>query len=130
TAGGSRASQSATDRTSLSPRSSSGGMQSTRCLRGRRRRRRSDNRVLERFTHAERKRIGVHTCPGGDKDSTHSADVDYGQLLPSLFELKVGNFYIQLASEQDRGRVLGIIKQHAKPDQRIFVGVIDPINPR
>jgi 5-methyltetrahydropteroyltriglutamate--homocysteine methyltransferase len=89
-----------------------------------------NNRVLDRFTPAERQRIGVHTCPGGDQDSTHSADVDYGQLLPSLFELKVGNFYIQLASEKDRRRVLGIIKQHAKPDQKIFVGVIDPINPR
>ncbi len=89
-----------------------------------------NNRVLERFTPVERQRIGVHTCPGGDQDSTHSADVDYGQLLPSLFALKVGNFYIQLASEQDRGRVLGIIKQHAKPGQRLFVGVIDPINPR
>jgi len=89
-----------------------------------------NNRVLERFTAAERQRIGVHTCPGGDQDSTHSADVDYGQLLPSLFELKVGNFYIQLASEKDRRRVLGIIKQNAKPDQKIFVGVIDPINPK
>jgi 5-methyltetrahydropteroyltriglutamate--homocysteine methyltransferase len=89
-----------------------------------------NNRVLERFTPAERKRIGVHTCPGGDIDSTHSADVDYAQLLPSLFELNVGSFYIQLASEQDRARVLAIIKGHAKPDQRIFVGVIDPINPR
>src|SRR3989442_7246035 len=88
------------------------------------------NRVLERFTRAERKRIGVHTCPGGDKDSTHSADVDYGQLLPSLFELNVGNFYIQLASEKDRGRILAIIKEHAKPDQKIFVCVVDPINPR
>src|SRR5213592_3293096 len=88
-----------------------------------------NNRVLERFTPAERARIGVHTCPGGDRDSTHSADVDYGQLLPSLFELNVGNFYIQLASEKDRGRVLAIIKEHAKPDQKIFVGVIDPINP-
>jgi len=91
---------------------------------------RLNNRVLERFTPAERKRIGVHTCPGGDKDSTHSADVDYGQLLPSLFELNVGSFYIQLASEKDRGRVLAIIKEHAKPDQKIFVGVIDPINAR
>jgi 5-methyltetrahydropteroyltriglutamate--homocysteine methyltransferase len=89
-----------------------------------------NNRVLERFTAAERQRIGVHTCPGGDQDSTHSADVDYGELLPGLFELKVGNFYIQLASEKDRGRVLRIIKAHAKPEQRIFIGVIDPINPR
>lgn len=89
-----------------------------------------NNRVLERFTPAERARIGVHTCPGGDQDSTHSADVDYGELLPSLFELKVGSFYIQLASEKDPPRVLRIIKQHARPDQKIFVGVIDPINPK
>jgi 5-methyltetrahydropteroyltriglutamate--homocysteine methyltransferase len=89
-----------------------------------------NNRVLERFTAAERQRIGVHTCPGGDQDSTHSADVDYGELLPGLFELKVGSFYIQLASEKDRGRVLRIIKQHAKPEHKIFVGVIDPIDRR
>jgi 5-methyltetrahydropteroyltriglutamate--homocysteine methyltransferase len=89
-----------------------------------------NNRVLERSTAVERQRIGVHTCPGGDQDSTHSADVDYGELLPGLFDLKVGNFYIQLASEKDRGRVLRVIKQYAKPDQKIFVGVIDPINPR
>jgi 5-methyltetrahydropteroyltriglutamate--homocysteine methyltransferase len=89
-----------------------------------------NNRVLERFTPAERKRIGVHTCPGGDQDSTHSADVDYQELLPGLFELEVGNFYIQLASERDRGRVLRIIREHARPDQKIFIGVIDPINPR
>lgn len=89
-----------------------------------------NNRVLDRFSAAERKSIGVHTCPGGDQDSTHSADVDYAELLPNVFELKVGNFYIQLASESDRARVLRIIKEHAKADQRIFVGVIDPINPR
>src|SRR5262249_20066513 len=65
-----------------------------------------NNRVLERSTAEERKRIGVHTCPGGDHDSTHSADVDYGELLPLLFTLKAGRFYIQLASEQDRPRVL------------------------
>ena len=86
--------------------------------------------MIERFAPPERRRIGVHTCPGGDQDSTHSADVDYGELLPSLFHLKAGNFYVELAGEQDRGRVLRVIKQHAKPDQKIFVGVIDPINPR
>ncbi len=89
-----------------------------------------NNRVLERFSRQERQRIGVHTCPGGDRDSTHSADVDYADLLPSLFELKAGSFYIQLASEKDRTRVLKIIREYARPDQRIFVGVIDPINPR
>jgi 5-methyltetrahydropteroyltriglutamate--homocysteine methyltransferase len=86
--------------------------------------------VLERFSRDERKRIGVHTCPGGDQDSTHSADVDYRDLLPTLFDLDVGNFYIQLASERDRRAVLGVIKEHVKPEQRIFVGVIDPIHPR
>ncbi len=38
-----------------------------------------DNRVIDRFTPAERKNIGVHTCPGGDCDSVHSADVDDGR---------------------------------------------------
>ncbi len=88
-----------------------------------------NNRVLDQFSAEERRRIGVHTCPGGDMDSTHSADVDYIELLPSLFDLHAGSFYIQLASEADRRRVLGAIKQHARPDQRVFVGVIDPIDP-
>lgn len=89
-----------------------------------------NNKVLDRFSPEERKRIGVHTCPGGDQDSTHSADVDYAELLPALFTLRAGNFYVQLASEMDRRRVLGLIKEHARPDQRIFVGVTDPIDPR
>jgi len=88
-----------------------------------------NNHVLQRFSPEERTRIGVHTCPGGDKDSTHSADVDYGELLPTLFGLAVGRFYIQLASEPDRPRVLRLIKEHATPDHQIFVGVIDPIHP-
>jgi 5-methyltetrahydropteroyltriglutamate--homocysteine methyltransferase len=37
---------------------------------------------------------GPLKLPGGDCGSTHSADVDYAGLLPSLFELQVGNFYI------------------------------------
>ena len=89
-----------------------------------------NNRVLERFTAGERRRIGVHTCPGGDRDSTHSADVDYGELLPSLFRTNVGNYFIQLASETDRPRVLEILGNHATGDRRIFVGVTDPIDPR
>jgi methionine synthase II (cobalamin-independent) len=88
-----------------------------------------NNRVLERFSDAERNRIGVHTCPGGDKDSTHSADVDYAQLLPDLFQLNVGNVYVEMAGEQDPGRVLGIIAEHLRNEQWIFVGVTDPIDP-
>jgi len=89
-----------------------------------------NNLVLEKFSAEERKRIGVHTCPGSDRRSSHSAEVDYAALLPSLFELRATNFYIQLASEPDRKRVLKMIRDHAKDEQRLFVGVIDPLNPR
>lgn len=88
-----------------------------------------NNRVLDRFTPEERTRIGVHTCPGGDQDSTHSLDVDYAEFLPRLFGLHAGAFYVQLASESDPDRMLAVIANHAGPDQRIFVGVIDPIDP-
>ncbi len=87
-----------------------------------------NNRVLEQFSSKQRKKIGVHTCPGGDHDSTHSADVDYAELLPELFQLKAGNFYVQLASEKDPRRVLSIIQQQLKPEQRVFVGVINVID--
>jgi 5-methyltetrahydropteroyltriglutamate--homocysteine methyltransferase len=89
-----------------------------------------NNLALSRFSPEERQRLGIHTCPGGDRDSTHSADVDYAELLPSLFELKVGNFYVALAGERDRLPVLEIIRQYLKPDQRVFVGVVAPIDPQ
>jgi 5-methyltetrahydropteroyltriglutamate--homocysteine methyltransferase len=89
-----------------------------------------NNLALSRFSEEDRERIGVHTCPGGDRDSTHSADVDYAELIPSLFQLKAGRFYIALAGENDRTRVLTIIRKYMKPEQRIFVGVVAPINPR
>jgi 5-methyltetrahydropteroyltriglutamate--homocysteine methyltransferase len=59
-----------------------------------------NNLALSRFSALERQLIGVHTCPGGDMDSTHSAEVDYAELLPSLFELRLGNFYIALAERK------------------------------
>jgi 5-methyltetrahydropteroyltriglutamate--homocysteine methyltransferase len=89
-----------------------------------------NNMALARFSAADRQRIGVHTCPGSDCDSTHSADVDYAELLPSLFQLQAGNFYVALAGEADPVRVLKIIRDHLKPDQRVFVGVVAPIDPR
>ena len=64
-----------------------------------------DNRVFDRFSAAERRNIGVHTCPGGDRDSVHSADVPYSDLLPSMFQLDAGYFLMQLASERDRDSV-------------------------
>jgi 5-methyltetrahydropteroyltriglutamate--homocysteine methyltransferase len=89
-----------------------------------------NNLALSRFTSEELARIGVHTCPGADRDSTHSAEVDYAELLPCLFHLKARNFYLALAGEQDRIRILKIIRSYMKPDQRIFIGVTAPINPR
>jgi 5-methyltetrahydropteroyltriglutamate--homocysteine methyltransferase len=89
-----------------------------------------NNLALRRFSDDERARIGIHTCPGGDRDSTHSADVDYAELLPSLFQLEAGNFYVALAGEPDRARVLKIIKSELRLHQRVFVGVISPIDPR
>jgi 5-methyltetrahydropteroyltriglutamate--homocysteine methyltransferase len=89
-----------------------------------------NNQVLDRFTAQQRQSIGVHACPGGDHDSTHSADVDYAGLLPDLFQLNVGRFYLQMASEPDRKRVLGIVRQLLRPDHIVFVGVIDPIDPK
>ena len=89
-----------------------------------------NNQVLDRLTDDERARVGVHTCPGGDQDSTHSADIDYAALLPTLFGLHLDRFFVQLASEADRPRVLGILGGLATGNRRVFVGVIDPIDPR
>ena len=94
-----------------------------------------DNRVLARFTPEERRSIGVHTCPGGDRDSVHSADVDYNDLLPSMFGLNAGYFLIQLASERDKDRVYRIIGENLREDadgvtQMAYTGVINPLNPR
>src|SRR4029450_11796816 len=86
-----------------------------------------NNLALSRFSAEERRRIGAHTSPGGDRDSTHSADVDYEELLPSLFELNAGSFYVALAGEKDRARVLRIIRRYMTPDQRILLGVSAPL---
>jgi 5-methyltetrahydropteroyltriglutamate--homocysteine methyltransferase len=84
-----------------------------------------NNRVLNRFSDEERQRIGIHTCPGGDKHATHSAGVDYAELLPLLFEMNAGRFYMQFASEEDPDRVLDVVREHSSDDQTIFLGVID-----
>jgi methionine synthase II (cobalamin-independent) len=94
-----------------------------------------NNRVLERFTPEERANIGVHTCPGGDRDAVHSADVPYSDLLPSLFQINAGYFLIQMASERDKDPVLKLIGEHRREDangvsQACYIGVINPQNPR
>ena len=89
-----------------------------------------NNQVFNRFSNKEQQKLGVHVCPGGDHDSTHSADIDYTDLLPWLFDLNVGNFYLQLASEPDRIKVLKTIRKYLKPNQRAFIGVIDVLDPK
>jgi 5-methyltetrahydropteroyltriglutamate--homocysteine methyltransferase len=84
---------------------------------------------LGQFSAGQRQHIGIHTCPGGDHDSTHSADVDYAEFLPELFGLQAGNFYLQLAGEKNPGHVLELIRRHVRPGQRVFIGVIDVLNP-
>ena len=93
-----------------------------------------NNRVIDRFSPEERRNIGIHTCPGGDCDSTHSDDVDYAELLPSMFQMNAGYFLIQLASEKDKERVYKLIGEHSRADangvpQVCFIGVINPLNP-
>ncbi|MFI0163948.1 cobalamin-independent methionine synthase II family protein [Streptomyces sp. NPDC017095] len=89
-----------------------------------------NNRVLARFSATEQTRIGIHTCPGGDQDSTHSLDVDYALLLPALLKLEAGAFYVQLAGERDPDRVLAVLAEHLPDRAHVFIGVIDPIDPR
>jgi methionine synthase II (cobalamin-independent) len=94
-----------------------------------------NNRVMARFSAEERSRIGLHTCPGGDRDSVHSADVPYSDLLPSMFGINAGYFLIQLASERDKDRVYQLIGENLRSDangvtQTAYIGVINPLNPR
>lgn len=94
-----------------------------------------NNRVIDRFSPDERKNIGIHTCPGGDCDATHSADVDYADMLPSMFKMNAGYFLIQLASEKDKERVYKLIGNYSRADangvpQIAFIGVINPQDPK
>jgi len=94
-----------------------------------------NNRVMARFTAEERSRIGVHTCPGGDRDSVHSADVPYSDLLPSMFGINAGYFLIQLASERDRDPVYEIIGKNLRADaegvpQMAYIGTTVTQSPR
>jgi methionine synthase II (cobalamin-independent) len=94
-----------------------------------------NNRVLDGFTAEERRNIGIHTCPGGDCDSVHSADVPYNNLLPQMFKIDAGYFLIQLASERNREQVYRDIAASLRGDakgvkQMAYIGVTNPQNPR
>ena len=93
-----------------------------------------NNRLLERFTAAERRNIGIHTCPGGDCDSVHSKEVPYELLLEHMFDMNAGYFLIQCASEEDREAVYKMCGKYSREDangvaQVCFMGVINPLSP-
>lgn len=94
-----------------------------------------NNRVIDRFSEEERAKIGVHTCPGGDRDSVHSADVPYNNLLKTMFDLNAGYFLIQLASEREKDPVYEDIGKYSRDDangvpQMCYVGVTVTQSPR
>jgi 5-methyltetrahydropteroyltriglutamate--homocysteine methyltransferase len=47
----------------------------------------------------------VYACPGNDLDSTPSVDVDYAEVLPSLFALEVRDRFVR--TRQELALVLG-----------------------
>lgn len=99
------------------------------------------NRVLDRLDSAVRPFVGVHTCPGNDHDSVHSADVDYADLIPELFQIEAGYFLVQAASERDPEHVVRLIGEQLTRLQgasaetgaavpRVLLGVTDPTTPK
>jgi methionine synthase II (cobalamin-independent) len=94
-----------------------------------------NNRVMARFSAEERRNIGIHTCPGGDRDSVHSADVPYSNLLGTMFDINAGYFLIQLASERDRDPVYETIGGNLRDDadgvpQMAYIGTTVTQSPR
>jgi methionine synthase II (cobalamin-independent) len=94
-----------------------------------------NNRVMARFTAVERTRIGIHTCPGGDRDSVHSADVPYNNLLPEMFKINAGYFLIQMKSEREKDPIYESIGRYLRDDadgvtQMAYIGVLNVASPR
>jgi 5-methyltetrahydropteroyltriglutamate--homocysteine methyltransferase len=87
-----------------------------------------NNEVLDRFSETDRRRLGVHVCAGNSMGSTHSAEVDPAEFVPELFTLGVGRFYLQLAREPEPRRVLAAVKESARPEHLVFVGVTSPFS--
>ena len=84
----------------------------------------ADRRTSERV-------VGVHTCPGGDQDSTHSADIDYAALLPEPVPDERGTRSTSSSPARPIASGCSGSWPSMRPgDRRIFVGVIDPLDPR
>ena len=95
------------------------------------------NRVLELVPRELRAAVGVHTCPGNDQDSAHSADVDYADLIPELFQIEAGYFLVQAAGEPDPDRVARLVGRQLRQRSaaggrapRVLFGVTNPTSPK
>lgn len=95
------------------------------------------NRVLAEVPTEFRHAVGVHTCPGNDNDSAHSADIDYAALLPELFQIEAGYFLVQAAGEKEPDLVARLVGAQLKKKQaaegsvpRVLLGVTNPTNPK
>lgn len=95
------------------------------------------NRVLDRLPAEQRAAVGVHTCPGNDNDSAHSADVDYAELIPDLFQIEAGYFLVQAAGEREPDRVARLVGRQLRGrarsgarTPRVLLGVTNPTNPK
>lgn len=47
-----------------------------------------------------------------------------------LFQLNAGSFYLEYAAEKNKTEVLKCIKENIKPNQKVFLGVTNVIDPR
>lgn len=98
------------------------------------------NRVLDRLPEERRAAVGVHTCPGNDHDSAHSADIDYAELIPELFQIEAGYFLVQAAGENDQDRVARLVGRQLRHRSRastapgaaprVLLGVTNPASPK
>ena len=95
------------------------------------------NRVLDRLPPEQRAAVAVHTCPGNDNDSAHSADVDYAELIPELFQIEAGYFLIQAASEAEPDSVARLVGGQLRRigegggrAPRVLLGVTRPTSPK
>jgi 5-methyltetrahydropteroyltriglutamate--homocysteine methyltransferase len=84
---------------------------------------RLNNAVIAAVPEQYHDRIGLHTCPGGDRDSTHSADVPYEALLARMFEINATRFYLQMITEPDYEAALKVVAKYLRKGQIAYVGV-------
>jgi 5-methyltetrahydropteroyltriglutamate--homocysteine methyltransferase len=84
---------------------------------------RLNNAVIAAVPEKYHDRIGLHTCPGGDRDSTHSADVPYEALLARMFEINATRFYLQMITEPDYEAALKVVAKYLREGQIAYVGV-------